>query len=78
MAFRRAWRWAARDFRQGLAALDPSKLMIAPILFVGILAVLDRAVYEVEQSLFPATPERATRLSAADIPGLWPLRSDSA
>ena len=68
MAVRRAWRWAIRDFRQSLAAFDPSKLMIAPILFFGTLAVLDRAVYEVEQSIFPRTPERPTRLSAVDLP----------
>lgn len=68
MAVRRAWRWAVGDLRQGLAALDPSKLMIAPILFFGTLTVLDRAVYEIEQSLFPDTPERPTRLSAVDGP----------
>ena len=63
MALRRAWRWALDDFRHGLAPLDPSKLMIAPILFVCTLALLDRAVYETEQMLFPEEPERMTRLS---------------
>ena len=62
MPVRRAWRWAIADFRRGLAAHDPSKLMIAPILFVGLLAVLDRAIYETEQRIDPDAPVRMTRL----------------
>ena len=59
---RAAWRWAVRDLRVGLAAYDPSKLMIAPILFVALMAVLDRAIYELELRLVPGTLERPTRL----------------
>ena len=68
MSLRGAWRWVLGDLRAGFAALDPSKLMIAPILFFGAITVLDRAVYELEQSLFTDVPERPTRLSAADTP----------
>jgi hypothetical protein len=62
MSVRRTWRWALHDLSQGLAAHDPSKLMIAPILFVGIIAVLDRAVHETQLELVPGTQERFTRL----------------
>lgn len=62
MTVKRLLRWAVQDFREGWSALDPSKLMVAPILFIGILTVLDRGVYETEQWLFPGEPERMTRL----------------
>ena len=66
MAIGRAWQWVLADFKRSLVGLDPSKLMIAPILFVGTLAVIDRSAYEIERSLFPERPERLTRLSAAE------------
>jgi hypothetical protein len=67
MFLRRAWRWGASDFRKGLAAHDPSKLMMAPILFIAFLAVLDRAIYEAGRRL-GMTDERPTRLSALTAP----------
>ena len=62
MAIRRAWRWAIADFKRGLAAHDPSKLMIAPILFFGVIAVVDRSIHDIERQFDPDAPVRMTRL----------------
>ena len=62
MSIRRAWRWAVADFKRGLAAHDPSKLMIAPILFFGVLAVVDRSFYDIERQIDPDAAVRMTRL----------------
>lgn len=43
-------------------ALDPSKLMIVPILYFAILTLLDRAAYEAGRAIDPDMPERMTRL----------------
>lgn len=67
MVLGRAWRWAVSDFKKGLAALDPSKLMIAPILLLVLMAVLDRAIYEFSLDMGLTTP-RVTRLSSLTPP----------
>lgn len=62
MTIRYAWRWALADLRGDLRAHDPSKLMIAPILFLTLLALADRAIYETQKAMNPGMPERLTRL----------------
>jgi hypothetical protein len=57
-----AWRRAAARLRNDIHSLDPAKLMIAPILFVALLALADRALYEFQRVALPGTPERVTRL----------------
>lgn len=56
------WRQALGRLRRDFTTLDPSKLMVAPILFLVVLALLDRAIYEVERRADPTMRERSTRL----------------
>lgn len=62
MSIRSAVRWARADLNKDFRQLDPSKLMIAPILFCSLMAVADRAIYEVRLQVDPHTPHRPTRL----------------